>query len=115
MLGLHFEICNPFLFEVRFDNCQLNLSSFYKLSMKGTTFNGSSIQEVDFVEANLTKSTFTNCDLLGALFENTVLEQSDFREAYNYSIDPEMNRIAKAKFSSSGLQGLLSKYDIVVD
>ena len=28
LLGLHFENCDPFLFEVDFDNCFLKLSSF---------------------------------------------------------------------------------------
>jgi len=34
MLGLKFEHCNPFLFKVDFESCQLNLSSFYKLKLK---------------------------------------------------------------------------------
>ena len=34
LVGLHFENCDPFLFEVDFDNCILNLSSFYKLKLK---------------------------------------------------------------------------------
>src|SRR5580704_8255842 len=32
LLGLHFQNCNDFLFSVSFDNCILNLSSFYKLN-----------------------------------------------------------------------------------
>jgi len=28
LLGLKFEYCNPFLFKVGFEGCQLNLSSF---------------------------------------------------------------------------------------
>ena len=34
LLGMHFENCDPFLFEVDFDNCFLQLSSFYKLKLK---------------------------------------------------------------------------------
>jgi len=30
-------------------------------------------------------------------------------------IDPELNRIKKAKFSQSGLAGLLEKYDLEID
>jgi len=51
---------------------------------------------------------------LNATFDKTMLEKADFRTAYNYSIDPDNNRIKKAKFSQSGLGGLLHKYDIVI-
>lgn len=47
--------------------------------------------------------------------ENTILEKSDFQTSYNYSIDPEINRIKKAKFSFQGAVGLLDKYDIEVE
>ncbi|HUZ61183.1 MAG TPA: hypothetical protein VMU83_20575 [Hanamia sp.] len=35
----------------------------------------------------------------------TNLEKADFRSAFNYSIDPELNEIKKAKFSSDELSG----------
>ena len=35
--------------------------------------------------------------------------------ACDYDFDPEMNRIKKARFSSDGVLGLLSKYDIIID
>jgi len=44
-----------------------------------------------------------------------VLEKADFREATNYFIDPEKNRIKKAKFSLNGLPGLLIPYDIIIE
>jgi len=34
MLGLHFETANEFLFTVSFENCNLNLCSFYQRKMK---------------------------------------------------------------------------------
>jgi hypothetical protein len=33
----------------------------------------------------------------------------------HYCIDPESNKIKKARFSMYGLAGLLSKYNIVID
>ena len=57
---------------------------------------------------------FDNCDLAKAKFDKTVLKKADFRTSYNYSIDPERNRITKAKFSMTGIVGLLDKYDIEV-
>jgi len=67
------------------------------------------------VEADLTNSVFTNCDLAGTVFENTILVKADFRTSYNYSINPETNKIKKAKFSILGVAGLLDRYDIVVE
>ena len=50
-----------------------------------------------------------------AIFENTILEKADFRTAYNYAIDPEINKIKRARFSSFGVAGLLQKYDIDIE
>lgn len=115
MLGLHFQNCNEFLFEVYFENCTLDLSSFYQRILKKITFKDTSLHEVDFTEADLSAALFNNCDLLNAIFDNTILEKADLRTSYNYSIDPAMNRIKKAKFSMAGLAGLLHAYDIEIE
>jgi uncharacterized protein YjbI with pentapeptide repeats len=115
LLGLTFENCNEFLFSITVEHCTLNLSSFYKMNLKKTTFKHSSLQEVDFTESNLTGSLFDHCDLMRTTFKNTILEKVDFRTSYNYSIDPELNRLKKAKFSTAGVVGLLDKYDIDID
>ncbi|MBN1650376.1 MAG: pentapeptide repeat-containing protein [Bacteroidales bacterium] len=73
------------------------------------------LQEVDFTEADLSASHFDNCDLSGAHFENSKLQKADFRSAFNYRIDPELNRIKKAKFSLTEIGGLLYKYDIEIE
>lgn len=115
LLGLHFDECNPFLLEFTFDNCLLNLASFYQLKIKKTHFQNCILQETDFAETDLTASVFHNCDLSGAMFSNTILDKADFRTSSNYSIDPENNRIKKAKFSVPAVTGLLHKYDIVIE
>lgn len=115
LLGLRFDQCNPFLFAASFENCQLNLSSFYKLNLKNTKFKACELREADFTEADLGNVVFADCNLERATFDNTILEKTDFRTAYNYSFDPEKNRIKKARFSGNGLGGLLCKYDIVIE
>ena len=115
MLGLHFENCNKFGLTMGFDNCIINHSSFYQTKQKKTTFKNSQLQEADFTECDLTSSVFENCDLARAAFYNTILEKADFRTSFNYSIDPEINRIKKAKFSLPGIVGLLYKYDIEIE
>lgn len=115
LLGLHFQNCNEFLLALDFESCNLNLASFYKLKLKKTAFRNTSLQEADLTEADLSAALFDNCDLARATFENTLLEKADFRTSYNYSIDPQSNRIRKAKFAMSGIRGLLDRYDIDVE
>ena len=115
LLGLHFEQCNNFIFTVDFENCILDLSCFYKLSLKKTRFRKCSLHEVDFTECDLTGALFEHCDLSGAKFDRTVLAKADLRTSFNYAIDPERNRLTKAKFSAAGIAGLLGKYNIEID
>jgi len=115
LLGVNFHLCHEFLLAVSFGNCQLNLASFQGLPLSNTNFNNCNLKEVDFTETDLNKAIFESCDLSGAIFENTNLEGADFRNAFNYRIDPQVNRIRKARFSESGLAGLLGGFDIVVE
>ncbi|KAA6329125.1 Pentapeptide repeat protein MfpA [termite gut metagenome] len=115
MLGFRFDNCNDFMLSVGFENCSLNFSSFYKTKIKKTIFKNSQLREVDFSECDLTGSVFENCDLMQTTFNSTIIERTDFRTSYNYSIDPEKNRIKKARFSLFGVLGLLDKYDIKID
>jgi uncharacterized protein YjbI with pentapeptide repeats len=115
MMGLRFEDCNQFLLTVTFINCTLNFSTFYKVKLKNTRFSNCSMQEVDFTEADLTAADLDNCNLLLAVFDNTILEKADLRTAINFSIDPERNKLKKAKFSATALSGLLHKYDLTIE
>ncbi len=115
LLGVHFESINDFFFSVDFENCILNMSSFYKLTMKKTQFKKCSLQEVDFAECNLSGAMFSDCDFTRAKFDRTVLEKADLSTSFNYSIDPERNKIKKAKFSLYGIAGLLDKYEIEIE
>ena len=69
---------------------------------------------VDFTETDLTETVFDSCNLEGAIFENSNLQKVDFRTAFNYTLDPEKNKIANAKFSRDGALGLLKKYNIQI-
>jgi uncharacterized protein YjbI with pentapeptide repeats len=115
MLGLQFQSCNPFNFSFMCDGCMLNHSSFYQMKLKQTTFKNTQLCEVDFGMCDLTGSIFDRCDLAGAMFEDSILEKVDFRTAFHYSIDPIANRIKKARFSLSGIAGLLDRYDIEIE
>lgn len=115
MMGVIFDKCHPMLFTVQFTDCILDYTSFAKLKMKQTNFEGCSIVESQFVETDLTGSRFGNCNLFRTAFQQSILEKVDFSTSINYSIDPDQNRMKKAKFALAGLPGLLEKYGIVID
>jgi uncharacterized protein YjbI with pentapeptide repeats len=103
------------MLSLYFQNCHLKLSVFSKLALKKTTFNNCNVQETDFSETDLREAVFNNCDFQGAIFRHTNLEKADLQSSYSYSIDPENNRLRKARFSRQGIIGLLDKYGIIVD
>src|SRR6185436_9693421 len=107
MLGLQFYNCSEFGLSFTFDNCNLGHSSFYKTKIKKTVFKNSQLHEVDFTDCDLSGSSFEKCDLANARFENTIMEKADFRTSSNYSINPELNRVKKARFPLSQIIGLL--------
>tara|TARA_B100000795_G_scaffold268439_1_gene255387 strand:+ start:140 stop:706 length:567 start_codon:yes stop_codon:yes gene_type:complete len=114
MMGLNFDNCNDFGFQVCFEACILNYSSFFKVRLKNTTFDNCKLVDVDFSETDLTNALFDNCDLTNALFDRSVLLKTNFKTAYNYSIDPENNKIKGAQFSLPQVTGLLNKYSISI-
>lgn len=115
LLGLRFDDCRAFGFEVSFQACLLDNASFYGLDLTEMVFKDLRCHGTDFTRCNLTGAVFDDCDLEGALFEQCNLEKADFRTAENYAIHPEVNRLTGAKFSASGLSGLLRGYDIEID
>ena len=115
LLGLRFDLCHHLGMSVSFAGCQLQHASFYQLKLKNTPFSYCNLQETDFAETDLTGAHFEHCDLALAQFERSNLEKADFRTAYNYTIDPESNRLRHAQFSLAGLVGLLRKHEIMVE
>ena len=115
MLGLLFYNCNPFGFSIRVENCNLSHSSFFELKIKKTTFNNTKLVEVDFTTTDLSFVEFLECNLTSAQFENSNLGKADFRTAFNYSNDPELNWIKKARFSLPAVIRFLNRFDIEIE
>ena len=78
-------------------------------------FRKGTLHEADFTGCDLTGAVFDGCDLRGARFDNTILEKADLRTAFNYSIDPTINRVKKARFALPAVVGLLERFDILVE
>lgn len=115
IMGVDFSSLNKFMFSFSFENCQLDYSIFYKTTLKKMQFVKTSLREVDFSEANLSNSVFKECDLLGAVFSRTNLEKVDFRTSTNIILDPDLNKMKKARFTINQLEVLLFKYDLDVE
>lgn len=115
MLGIDFTQCNRLMFAFSFYGCTLDYSTFLGTRLRKTPFWECSLKEVDFSEADLTAADFRNADLSGARFSNTVLEKADFRTALNFGIDPDFNKLKKARFSAMNLSGLLYKYNLDIE
>ena len=69
---------------------------------------------VDFMESDLTEALFDNCNLRHAVFIGTTANKTDFTTSYDFTIDPEKNKLKRAIFSTENLAGLLQKYDLVI-
>lgn len=115
LLGLSFDQCNAFLFGIVPERCNLASASFQGMRLEKAVFKECSLKGADLSNAMLSGSTFTDCDLLDAVFGGTDLTGADLRTAYNYTIDPEANRLKGARFSAGGVGGLLAKYGVVVE
>lgn len=115
LLGVQFTECKGFLLQLDFEECMLKLALFSQLKLKNTRFKNCDLQEADFTEADLTGAIFEACDLLRTTFLKSNLEHADLRSAFNYSIDPETNRLKKARFLLSQVIGLLDRYDIIIE
>lgn len=115
LLGIRFDECDDFLFATGFADCVLDYSWFSRKKMPKTRFDSCSLKGVNFENTDLTAAVLDNCNLEEAVFDETNLTGADLSSAYHFRIDPELNTIKKAKFSISGIPGLLDKYDIKIE
>lgn len=112
--AVNFAMTDQVIFEFHFTDCLLDYAKFYALKLKKMQFINCSMIAVDFMGSDLTEALFDNCNLRRAVFIDTIATKADFYTSYDYSIDPEKNRLKKAIFSSEGLKGLLEKYELIV-
>lgn len=115
LLGLSFDSCNDFGFEVGFEDCALDNSVFYNVNLSKSHFKSCRLHGVDFVEANCEEAVFLNCDFKEAMFDQTNLKKADLRSSFNFILNPSTNRVKEARFSKSSLEGLLASFDIKID
>jgi uncharacterized protein YjbI with pentapeptide repeats len=114
MLGLDFTKVSKFLFSVKFERCILDYILFNKNLLKKTCFSMCSIKEATFVDCIMEEAKFLQCNLQETRFEGCDLRKADFSSATGYVINPQLNKIKKAKFSYPDLLVLLDGFDIII-
>lgn len=114
LTGVNFSESKDFAFAARFESCILDYAIFERKKLNKSTFSNCKIHGADFTQADLSKCKIHNSDFWDAVFENTNLSGVDFSTSKNFTIDPTSNHIRKARFLSSDLAGLLTKFDIII-
>ncbi len=94
-------------FELKFQRCILNDSSFFGLTLNELIADACKLHEVDFREGDFRKSTLSGCDFTHSLFMNTNLENVDFSESTDFAINVLENKVKGAKFSRYEASSLL--------
>ena len=112
--NVNFAMTDQVIYEFNFKDCLLDYAKFYALKLKKMQFINCSMISVDFMASDLTEAIFDNCNLRRAVFIDAIANKADFFTSYDYTIDPEKNKLKKAIFSTEGLKGLLEKYDLVI-
>lgn len=113
MIGINWQEAEAPV-EITMESCKLDYSIFYGLDLRRIEIRDSFAKEVNFENADLSKGKFNGTDFSLSKFKNTNLSFSDFREASNYDINPEFNKIKKAKFSMPEAMTLLQCFDIEI-
>jgi uncharacterized protein YjbI with pentapeptide repeats len=99
---------------LRFQECILNDSNFFGLTLEGMVMRECRAKEVDFRNATLTNANFIGTDFKGALFSNTHLEGANFTDSSNTMIDIRSNHLKGAIFSRYEALFLLETMGIVL-
>ncbi|MDP4186337.1 MAG: pentapeptide repeat-containing protein [Bacteroidota bacterium] len=115
LAGVDFGQCATFCFGINGTSSEFRSCSFYKQRMRKTSFNDCLVKECYFSDCDLTESSFVNSNLDSSQFEKCILDKVNFSTSNGYLIDPELNRMKKTKFSKYGLEGLLFKYDLIIE
>lgn len=97
---------------IKFIQCMLNNSSFFKLTLQELVMEECKAHEVDFREGNFCEANFTFTDFTHSLFGKTNLSNADFTDATNYYIDVYQNDIKNAKFCRLEAVNLLESLGI---
>ena len=112
--GINFFTAKRSLIQLSFADSLIRYCSFAELKLTRIKFIRCTMMNVDFADADLTSADFTGSTFEDCTFRNTNLSKANFTDARGYSIDPTLNRIAKAKFSVPEVLALLAPFGIEI-
>lgn len=99
-------------FELAFQQCILNDSSFYGLTMHQLAMTECRVQEVDFRHGDFSGASLTQCNFSGSLFVQTNLNRADFSGSEGFNINVLENSLKGARFSRFDALSLLESLGI---
>ena len=102
----------PFL---HFDECTLKYNSFYHLKLRKFDFSGCDLSGSFFEGCEMAESKFRDAELQDTAFTDNNLMGADFRQARNYALSVENNRLKKARFLFPEAVNLLTASGIIVE
>jgi len=85
--------------SVQFIDCKLSDTSWQRMDLRYTNFDGSNLANADFENARLDKASFRNARLAGTRFVKTSLIEADLSSASEYLFDPRANQLKNTKVS----------------
>lgn len=115
MLGIHFQNVSPFLLQLKFNDCQLSHSIFYKLPLKETQFIRCELSHCDFSEAQLQKASFSFSTFNRTIFDQTHLENSDVRDSKGFYLELSNNFLTGMMIDREQALGLLANYKLKIE
>lgn len=115
ILGVDFTLCHDFGLSMSFIQCNLSHSIFEGMKWKKPYFKQCILYETDFTAAHLSGIIFDECDLERTIFSYTNLSNADFYTSYNYDLNPSINQLHGARFSTRGVRGLLTQFKVLIE
>lgn len=97
------------------EKCTLRYNVFYGMKLRRFQFTECDLSGSFLEECDLTEADFQRCKLTDTLFAKNDLQRADFREARDYTISAEDNKLRKAKFSFPEVLNLLKFLEIEID
>ena len=105
-----YRLGSPLLFEW----CDISLSVFNSLVLRGLCLRDCTAHEVDFSDCDLEGAEFCRSDFQEARFSSCRLDRCNFRGATNYVVNPLENSIEKAQFSTPEVLTLLNCFNLEI-
>ena len=115
IMGINFSEFNNFGFFPAFKNCVIDNSIFNGICLRKGKIFTCKLVDCDFSACDFSEADFTNTVFKHVTISQCNLEKADFRYCQGYRINPDTNRVRKAKFSLPEAQSFLSFLDIIIE